>query len=162
MSKTIASSIHLKGDRNRDEYTAGGTILPGSLIVTTTATNSFPGTPVTVVVHATAGGKGRRLFALEAFLNKGNGTAVAYASGDKVFANNYHLGDRVNALLKTGYVYTPSTPLVSDGTGKLQPVTALATASQAAAEVIGYPVNSLDLTIVSPASVDTLHPVDIA
>jgi hypothetical protein len=160
MAKTIASTIHLKGERNRDEYTAAGTILPGSLIIKTAATNSFPGTPVSVVVHATAGGKGLRLFALEAFLNKGNATSVAYASGDKVFANSYHKGDVVNAILKATYAYTPATPLVSAGDGTLQPVTALATASQAAAEIIGYPQNSLDLTGVG--AVATLHPVEIA
>lgn len=160
MDKTIASVIHLKGERNRDEYQSGGTILPGSYIAKTTAATNIPGVVATVVVHATAGGKNLRLFALEASLNKGNGTAVAYASGDKVFANSYHKGDVVNALLKPSYAYTPATPLVSDGTGKLQPVTALASAAQAGADIVGYPQTSLDLS--AGGAVATLNPVEIA
>lgn len=160
MAKTTASTIHLKGERNRDESVAGGTILPGSLIIKTSATTGLLGAPSTVVVHATAGGKGRRMFALEAFLNKGKTTADAYASGDTVFHNSYHKGDVVNAILKEGYAYTPSTALVSDGTGKLQPVTALASAAQAAAEIIGYPQTSLDLS--GGGAVATLNPVEVA
>lgn len=143
-------TIILRGERNHREFTAAGTILPGHLVVV--------GSAGTITVHGVAGGAGRKLVALEDGL-QGKTVADAYASGNLVFADAPKAGDVRAFILKTGTNYTPDMALVSDGTGKLQPLTALPSASRATAFIIGYPQTALNLTV--GGSVDTLHPVDI-
>lgn len=143
-------TIRLQGQRNLKELVAAGAIKPGMLLAISTTG--------TVAAHAVAGKMQRRLFASE---NELIGKTVddAYASGERVRGDLFAPNEVVGALLKKGFAYTPATALVSDGTGMLQPVTALASAAQAAAEIVGYPQSALDLS--AGGAVDTLHPVDV-
>lgn len=104
----------------RKERKAGGAITPGHLI----AVNSSDA----VVVHATAGGKCRALFALEDEL-QGKGIADAYAQDAIVQYNVCAPGDEVNALLKANENIAIGDPLTSAGDGTLKKATLTSTAN---------------------------------
>jgi hypothetical protein len=82
--------VLLKGSPVRKEAAAAGAITPGHLIQI--------GSAGTAVVHATAGGDARRIFALERDL-EGYGIDDDYASGDEVFYADCRPGDEVAALV---------------------------------------------------------------
>lgn len=78
-----------------------------------------------VVAHASEAGYAERLFALEDAL-QGNTVDDVYTSGEVVQVLMPVQGTTVNALCAGGYTYAIGTELVSDGLGKLMPITELA------------------------------------
>lgn len=117
--------IELATGVRHEEYAAGnGSIKPGMLLV--------QGSTGTVLPHATAGGFATRWFATEEALIgppvQDSSVDLAYASGALVSIMTAKPNDRVNALLKAGVAYAVGDFLVSDGAGRLEKLTALASA----------------------------------
>lgn len=108
----MAKVIALKGDFMRKEAEASAAITPGHLV-------EFGGANE-LRVHATAGGNGRKAFALENDLI-GDGIDDAYASGDTVQYGVFASGAEVNALVAAAATaITKGAPLESNGTGTLR------------------------------------------
>ena len=121
-NETNPHRIHLLGDGRQEEDIAGGAILPGHLLATTSAAKTSPNACGTVVKHATAGGASERKFALEDAL-QGKTIDDAYAEGDIVASVQCVPGDVVYAWLSEGAVVTPASFLTSNGDGTLKVAT---------------------------------------
>ena len=97
-----------------NEYNAGGTITPGMLVKISNAT--------TVVAHATAGGIGEKMFAIENEL-LGKTISDNYTSGNKVQTIICNAGDEVLGIIADGQDVEAGELLVSNGDGKLKVMT---------------------------------------
>lgn len=95
----------------REEFAAGGAVLPGHLIAL--------GSAGTVAVHGTANGAVYPMFAVEDEL-QGKTIDDAYSAGNLVFAWIPTRGDVVNALLCTGETVAVGDMLCSHGDGTLE------------------------------------------
>jgi hypothetical protein len=106
-------TIVLKGDLGTryEEGRAAGTIKPGHLIKQNSSQN--------YVVHATAGGGGERLVAIEDGLI-GKTIDDNYVSGDLVRFKIVQPGDVLYMLLKDGQSVVPDDILSSNGDGTLR------------------------------------------
>jgi hypothetical protein len=92
------------------ERAADGAITPGHLVM------KYGGK---LKVHNVAGGDTARIFA-DADKYQGNGVDTAYIDGQKVFADLYYPGDRVQALLAAGENAAADDKLASAGDGTLR------------------------------------------
>jgi len=88
--KTAPRTIRLKGKGRRIERAAGGTVTPGALVKLNSSDQ--------LVVHATAGGSGAPIFAVENEL-LGLGIDDDYVSGDFAQAEHFGGGDWVLAYV---------------------------------------------------------------
>lgn len=108
----------------RREFTAGGAITPGHLLIKSSAT--------AVIAHNAANGANQRMFALENDL-VGEDIDDAYASGENVQVGYFAPGEKVNALLAYGENVAAGAQLTSAGDGTLQ-----AAAGSALDRIVGY------------------------
>jgi hypothetical protein len=74
---------------------------------------------LTIMKHATAGGKAPRKFALER-QEMGQGINVPYAVNDRVKVGSFAKGDRVYAFIPVGANIPIDGPLTSNGDGTLK------------------------------------------
>jgi hypothetical protein len=102
--------IHLKGDFQREELVAAGTIKPGYLIEQTSA-GKFQ-------AHSTEGGYAERIVAVEDAL-QGNTISDDYSADDLVSANIEAPGNVVQMYLKAGENAAIDDDLISAGDGTL-------------------------------------------
>lgn len=107
------NTILLKGDLGTryEEGRAAGTIKPGHLIKSNSSGN--------YVVHASSGGAGERLVAIEDGLIGGT-IDTAYSSGDLVRFKVVQPGDVLYMFLKDGQSVVPDDDLSSNGDGTLK------------------------------------------
>jgi len=102
--------IHLKGEFQREELVAAGTIKPGYLIEQTSA-GKFQ-------AHSTEGGYAERIVAVEDAL-QGNTISDDYSAADLVSANIEAPGNVVQMYLKAGENAAINDDLISAGDGTL-------------------------------------------
>jgi hypothetical protein len=116
--------IELATNVMREENIAAVAIYPGMLAMLTSTGQVQP--------HTTSGGAAMKRFVVEEALVSRNDPAQSggvsnvntqYAIGALVPSRVYRAGDRINALLVAGQNYPVGTKLMSDGAGRLTPVT---------------------------------------
>lgn len=108
------NTILVKGDPLRKEALAGGTILPGSLLIFSTGT--------LIENNTAADADAPRMFALENDLI-GDGIDDAYASGDQTQYVVPRTGDELYAWLEAAGDVAQGAPLEAAGAGDLQAYT---------------------------------------
>jgi len=103
--------ITLMGQPNQNEQGNAGEagIIPGMAVQGS----------LTIMRHATAGGDGPRLFALER-QEMGQGINVAYSSGDRVKVGSFSKGDRVYAFIPATANIPIDGLLTSNGDGTMK------------------------------------------
>lgn len=122
----VKRTIIASGEGLRYEYTAGGAVTPGDLIIVNSSNAA--------IRHATAGGVAESMFAIENEIF-GNGTNTDYATNDRVLAESCHSGMQVNvSIAAAAAAIVIGDQLESAGDGSLRKKaagTALATAMEA-------------------------------
>lgn len=134
MAKSTPDVVVLRGSGVYKEATAGGAILPGHILYRSSAT--------AVVVHATADGPVRPLFAIENG-QVGDGIDTAYASADTVPMIYASRGTEIYALLAAAApAIVVNDPLGSAGDGTLKKITV--GAGTLAGAVVGFALEAVD------------------
>lgn len=111
MVKTAPETILLRGEPNRKERDAGGTIIPGHLLQLDADGD--------VVVHPTAEGViGPRWFAVENDI-AGDDIDDAYASGEVCQIQSARPGEEINAILAVSQTIGIGDLLISAGNGQV-------------------------------------------
>ena len=106
-------TISISTEDERQEGKAAATILPGQMLVKTSAAD-------TVTPHATAGGQWiGNLFAIENSLY-GKGIADPYASGSQVLFKSGEPGDEILMVLATSQTIAIGASLASAGNGNVK------------------------------------------
>lgn len=105
------NKICLKGNPNQEEFSAGGTITPGQLIMLNSSNQ--------VVRHNLAGGNVDAFFAIEDSL-QGNEIGDDYSSTNRVQCVNCVNGDEIYAILAPSQTITIGDYLESNGDGNLR------------------------------------------
>jgi hypothetical protein len=111
MSATAPKTIDLYGYCNQHEAIAGGAIIPGMLVIRSSATQ--------VVVHNVEGAPAQPSFAVEYDLT-GRTIADAYATADQVLFKTFTPGSGVYAWLAAGEDVAAGAFLSSNGDGTLK------------------------------------------
>lgn len=111
MAKTKPDQILLRGEPNRFEREADGTIKPGDMLELKTNDK--------VVRHSTAQGRHPRWFAIENEIG-GDDLTHDYASGEVVSIQSARPGDNMLINLADGENVSIGDYLVSDGAGRVQ------------------------------------------
>jgi len=147
---TTKNAIHLGGEFRREEAIANVAITPGMLCEFMSTGKVKP--------HATAGGRGLKLFAVEDAL-QGHAIEDDYAAAALVSMNDYVSGAKVQGLLAAGVAYVIGDEVVSAGDGTLQKASSLASAGLNL-QTIGYCSEAVDLS--ASGAVDTLGGIFLA
>lgn len=130
-------TIRVKGTGVPNEAVTGAAgILPGHLVARTNAAVE------TVVVHASAGGVCRPLFAVEDDI-QGNGIDDAYANGANALLVYAQPGDEILGVLASGQNVAKEAALTSNGNGQLK------AANGTTDHVIGYARNAVDASLAA-------------
>ena len=137
MAKAAPEKVLLKGEPNRIEREAAGTIDPGDLLVL--------GSGNTVIVHATVGGHvGGRMFAVENDI-AGDDFDHDYLSGEVVQIHMARPGDVMNCHLADGQVAVIGNLLISSGAGDLDTIAADSITTLEGA-IIGIALTAVDMS----------------
>lgn len=136
-------TISIDTDARDKEGIASGAITPGHLLERTSTAD-------TVKVHATAGAKAQRLFAIEDE-HQGKEISDAYSSADRVFFKTFQPGDRVHALIANGEAIAIGDWLVSNGDGTLKEADADSSGTIFEQDVIGVAMEACDMSDSSGA-----------
>lgn len=137
------NTIVLKQGVTRREFVAGGTITPGHMCKFNSSNE--------VVVHATAGGYGLPMFAIEDEL-QGKIITDNYAATNRVQLFIAQRGDEVQALLKANENVVIGDPLESAGDGTLQKHVAN-TADIYTSAIVGYVLEASNVATVAKVAV---------
>lgn len=132
-------TISVETDQPTKECLADAAITPGHLLERT-ATG--------VKVHATAGGRAQRIFAVEDD-HQGNEINDDYTAANRVFFKNFLPGDVVNTLIADGENIAIGDWLVSNGDGNLKEASADSAALEE--DEVAVALEALDLSDSSGA-----------
>jgi hypothetical protein len=144
-------TISIDTDAPVKEEKADAGITPGHLLERT-ATG--------VKVHATAGGKAQRIFALEDE-NQGKEIGDAYSASDKCFFKTFRPGDLVLARIKNGENIAIGDWLVSGGNGELIEASADSSGTIVEEDCVAVAVAACDMSGSSGADPDGTCIVEI-
>ena len=131
-------TISIDTDARDKEGIASGAITPGHLLERTSTAD-------TVKVHATAGGKAQRLFAIEDE-HQGKEIGDAYVSAQRTFFKTFQPGDRVYALIANGEAIAIGDWLVSAGDGTLKEADADSSGTLVEQDILGVAVMACDMS----------------
>ena len=134
-------TISIDTDARDKEGIASGIVAPGHLLERTNVAD-------TVKVHATAGGKAQRHFAIEDE-HQGKEIGDNYADAQRVFFKTFLPGDRVYALIADDENIAIGDFLVSDGNGRLQKADVDSSATIIEQTIIGVALQAVDMSASS-------------
>ena len=131
-------TISIETDARDKEGIASGAITPGHLLERTSTAD-------TLQVHAVAGGRAQRHFAIEDE-HQGKEIGDAYSSADRVFFRTFQPGDRVYALIKDGENIAIGDKLVSGADGTLQKAAADSSGTILEQDVVAIALEACDMS----------------